>query len=131
MPTSDEEVQKKADRVAKLREQVANAEATRVDRERELSNDITMKNLEAEEAALEARLQVAKDASKVSVVKGGASAPLDAAKESMRLAVAQQDAAKAAGKNAARATESTATGTASADSASATGATSNTGKAGK
>lgn len=96
MPTSDEELQAKADRVEKLRSQVAAEEAKRATREREIANDITAAQLDAEAAALETRLQVAKDAGKVSAVKEGASAPLDAARESLATAVAQQDAAKEA-----------------------------------
>ena len=93
MPTSDEDLQKKADRVKTLRQQVARAEATRIDRERSVANDIQMTQLEAEEAALEARLAVAKEAGKVSVVRDGIAAPLDAAKDQLAAAVAQQQAA--------------------------------------
>lgn len=94
MPTSDEDLQKRAEQVQKLREQVADEEAKRTDRERALANDITMAQLDAEAAQLEARLQVAKNAGKVSEVKSGAQAPLDAAKEQMRVAQAQLEAAK-------------------------------------
>lgn len=117
MPTSDEDLQKEAERVQKLREQVSNAEAKRTERERELANDVTMTQLQAEAAALEARLAVAKEAGKVSSVKDGASAPLDAAKEQLRRAVAQKEAAEAAPKESARATESTGTGGQSGDAA--------------
>jgi hypothetical protein len=127
MPTSDEDLQKKAERVQKLREQVTNAEATRVQREADLANDITMRQLEAEEAALEARLAVAKEAGKVANVKQGAAAPLDAVTEQMERAVAQQKAAEAAPAEAARATESTSSGGASGDSAATTGATTENG----
>lgn len=96
MPTSDEDVQKKADKVQALREKVANAETVVVDRERELSNEITMKQLEAEEARLEARLTAAKAAGKVSTVKAGMEAPLAAVSEQMEQAVAAQKAADSA-----------------------------------
>lgn len=99
MPTSDEDLAKKADSVQKLREQVADAEAKRVERERSVSNDITMAQLESEEAALRARLAAAREASKVSTVKSGAEAPLAAAKEQMEAAVAQEQAVAAAAEN--------------------------------
>ena len=106
MPTSDEDLQKQAERVQKLREQVADAEAKRTERERELANDVTMTQLQAEAAALEARLAVAKEQGKVGSVKEGASAPLDAAKDLLERAVAQKKAAEAAPKESARGTES-------------------------
>lgn len=118
MPTSDEDLQKQSDRVQKLREQVAAEEAKRTTRERDLANDVTMAQLQAEEAALEARLAVAKDAGKVGSVKAGAAAPLEAAKEQMERAVAQKKAAEEQPSAAARATESTQTGGASGDTAS-------------
>jgi hypothetical protein len=96
MPTSEEELQKQSQRVEKLRQQVADAESVRVQRERDLANDVTMAQLQAEEAMLEARLAAAKDAGKVGSVKEGAEAPLDAAKEDMRLAVERQRAEEAA-----------------------------------
>lgn len=126
MPTSDEDLQAQADKVEKLREQVANAEAKRTERERELSNDITMTQLQAEEAALEARLTVAKEQGKVGSVKAGAGAPLDAAKDQLKLAVASRDAASSS-VDAARSTESARAG-ASGESAAATGDTGSEGK---
>lgn len=92
MPTSDEDLQKKADDVQKLREQVADAEAKRVERERVVSNDLHMAQLESEEAALRARLAQAREASKVSNVKSGADAPLAAVQAQMEAAVAQEQA---------------------------------------
>lgn len=118
MPTSDEDLQKQSDRVQKLREQVAAEEAKRTTRERDLANDVTMAQLQAEEATLEARLAVAKDAGKVASVKAGAAAPLEAAKEQMERAVAQKKAAEEQPSAAERATESTQTGGASGDTAS-------------
>jgi hypothetical protein len=119
MPTSDEDLQKQSERVQKLREQVADAEAKRVERESSLANDVTMAQLQAEEAALEARLAVAKEAGKVGNVKSGASAPLDAAKEQLKRAVAQKEAAEKAPEEAARQSETADKGV-SGDSASAT-----------
>jgi hypothetical protein len=98
MSVSEEDVQKKAESVQKLREQVQDAEANRVSREAELSNQFTMTQLEAEEAQLKARLTVAKEAGKVSVVKQGADAPMSAVKAQMEQAVAQEKAAAAASK---------------------------------
>lgn len=95
MPTSDEELQKQSERVQKLREQVAEAEAKRVEREREVANDITMAQLKAEEAQLEARLTVAREAGKVNAVKAGVAAPLDAAKEALERAVKSKESVEA------------------------------------
>lgn len=92
MATSDEDVAKKAEAVEKLRQQVANAESTREVRERELHNDIQMRQLEAEEARLKTRLAVAKEEGKVAHVKAGAEAPLSAIEVEMQKAVAAQEA---------------------------------------
>jgi len=89
--TSDEELAKKAERVQKLREQVAAEEAKRLEREAGLSNDITAQRLDAEAARLEAQLAMAKQASKASTAKEGASAPLEAAKEEMKAALAVRE----------------------------------------
>lgn len=124
MPTSDEDLQKKSDRVQKLREQVAAEESKRTTRERELANDVTMAQLEAEEAKLEARLAATKEQGKVSAVKEGAAAPLSAAKEEMERAVAQKKAVEDAPNRASRATESTSTGGSSGDADANAGATS-------
>lgn len=120
MPTSQEELDKKAQELIKLRDKVADAEAKRFSNESELANDVTMKQLEAEEAMLSARLTVAENASKKSAVSDGAAAPLDAVKEQLRLATAQAKAAEKNPSGVARATESTGTGAAGGDSASAT-----------
>lgn len=122
MPTSNEDLQKKAERLQKLREQVAAEESKRTSRESELANDVKMTEMEAEEARLEARLAAAKDAGKVGSVKAGASAPLEAAKEQMERAVAQKKAVEERPSAAERATESTESGGASGDTA-ASGAT--------
>lgn len=98
MPTSDEDLQKLQDRAAKLREQVATEEQKRVQRERELSNDVTAAQLQAEITRLETRLDASKDANKVSEVKSGAAAPLEAAKTEMQRAVEVQKAQAAASK---------------------------------
>lgn len=94
MPTSDEELQRKAEAVQKLREQVTEAEAQREQRELDTANDVTMTQLEAEEAALRARLAQAKEAGKVASVKSGVEAPLNAAKEQLKANLARQKAAE-------------------------------------
>jgi hypothetical protein len=126
MPTSDEDLQKKAEEIQKLRDQVANKEATREQREIDLANDITMKQLETEEAQLRARLNVANDAAKVSVVKDGAAAPLSAVEDNLKAAVAAQKATEKAPAESARAAES-ATATASGDTAATAGTSSEKG----
>ncbi len=92
MPTSSEDLQAKAEEVEDLRQQVADAEADRVRREAELANEVTFKQLEAEEAALRARLAVAKQANERA--EQGSSAPLEAIKAQMEQSVAQQKAAE-------------------------------------
>lgn len=95
MPTSDEDLAKQADKVQKLRDQVASAEAERVQRERDSANDVAMLQLQAEEERLNAALVVAKDAKKAASVKDGNDAPLSAAKAEMEAAVAARKAAEA------------------------------------
>jgi hypothetical protein len=92
-PVSDADLAKKQERVAKLRAQVEEAERTRVERERDQANTITMAQLDAEEARLQAQLDSAKAAGRVSTVKEGASGPLEAAREDLRIAEAQGAAA--------------------------------------
>lgn len=87
---SDEEVQRKVEAVEKLRQQVADAEAKRLDNEASQSNAIQLQQLEAEEARLQLELTRAKSASTVTAAREGASAPLDSAKASMEAAVAAQ-----------------------------------------
>lgn len=129
MPTSDDDLTAKADEVQRLREQVADHERTRADRERSLSNDITMRQLEAEEASLRARLAVAKEGAKAGAVKDGAAAPLSAVQDQLKAAVEQQKAAEKAPKASARATESTTAAAAGGDaSAKSGGAATDTGK---
>lgn len=94
MPTSDEDLDKQKDKVQKLREDVAQAEATRINREASLANDETMLRLQTEEAQLRARLAEVKESSKASSVKAGNDAPLSAAKADMEAAVARQKAAE-------------------------------------
>lgn len=56
MATSDEDLQKKTQNVADLRQKVAEANAARENTERNLTNDVTAAALDAEAAKLEAEL---------------------------------------------------------------------------
>ena len=94
MPTSDEELQAKVNSVAKLREKVARAEAQRLENERVVSNDIAMSGLEAEEARLQAQLAAADATKTITAVRSGAETPITSAKEQMKVALAQRDAAQ-------------------------------------
>ncbi len=96
MPTSDDDLLKKQANVEKLRQQLVTAEASRVNRELELSNDVTAAQLDAEAARLEADLAVAKDLSRVTAVKSGASAPLDTARDLLKAEIARGSALAAA-----------------------------------
>ncbi len=87
---SDEEVQAAIEDVEKLREQLAAAEAKRLDNERSQSNAIQLAQLNAEKERLTLEVQRAQEAAKVGNVREGASAPIEAAKDSMTAAVAAQ-----------------------------------------
>ena len=89
MPTTDEELARKREHVQKLRNDLAAAEAQRVQRERESANDVTAAQLDAEAAQLEAQLAVANESKKVAAVKSGASSVLDSVKADQKAAAAQ------------------------------------------
>lgn len=89
---TDEEVEKQRTVLVELRQQVADAQAAGGDKSQELANDITLMNMQAEEARLRAELALAKENQKVTVLREGALAPLSTAKEQMRAAVAAQEA---------------------------------------
>lgn len=92
MSTSDEDLKKMQDKVEKLRERVAAEETKRITRERELANDVTYANLEAEGARLEAELAAAKQANSAASIKEGVAGPLEAAKEDKARAEASLEA---------------------------------------
>lgn len=96
MAVSDEEVQAQQEKLVKMREQLANAERTRVENERAQHNEILMADLKAEEARLEAQLVEAKAASTKTAVKEGAGTPLQAAREAQAAAREQAKAAEKA-----------------------------------
>jgi hypothetical protein len=81
--TTDEELEQKRQHVEKLRNQLADEQAKRTERENGLVNDVTATQLDAEASRLEAALAAAKEANKVAAVKQGADAPLTAAKEDL------------------------------------------------
>ncbi len=87
---SDEEVQAEIAAVEKLREQLAAAEAKRLDNERSQTNAIQLTQLQAERARLELEVQRAQAAAKVGSAREGAAAPIEAAKDSMTADVAAQ-----------------------------------------
>ncbi len=91
---SDEELAQKQAAVEKLRQQVADAEATRVANERSTANAITYAQLDAEQARLEAQLAAAKSAGTKTAAREAAAPLIEVAKEDR--AAAQQQ-AKAAG----------------------------------
>ena len=86
MAVTDEEILQKQERVAKLRNDIASAEATQAARVREQENTILATQLDAEAARLEAQLNVTKQNAKVASVKEGASLPLTQAKEELKAA---------------------------------------------
>ena len=101
MAITDEELVKKQAHVQKLREQVANEEAKRTERQADLVNDITARQLDAEAARLEAQLEAAKQANKVSAVKEGAASVVAPVEEDLANAQALQKAQQEAAEKAA------------------------------
>lgn len=108
MPTTDEELTKKGEQVQKLREQVAAAQDQRVSREAEVSNDIAMAQLKAEETRLQAQLDAVKSDGKAASVNAAAASVLDTIKDDQANASAfaeAQEAARAASKSTANDTD--------------------------
>lgn len=71
MPISEDELDKKRAKVEKLRENLAEAQFLREEREREASRDLEAKQLDAEAARLEGELNIAKEMAKVGTIKAG------------------------------------------------------------
>lgn len=88
---TDEEVSTQRDRVAELRAKLDEAKSAGEQKRNELENDITMTNLLAEEARLEAELAQVNQDNKVSSMKSSA-APLVSAEEQMKAAMLHQKA---------------------------------------
>lgn len=93
MPTSNEDLNAKAEEVQSLREQVRQAESDRRTREAEVANDVTMAQLQAEEAALRARLAVIQQAADTPEAVADQT-PLAVVREQMEAAVERQKAAE-------------------------------------
>lgn len=89
---TDEEVKEARLRVERLRQELANNERARADREREASNDITLMQLKAEEARLEAQLATQGNSSTEEAVRAGAQSPIAAAQTAMDRAALMQKA---------------------------------------
>lgn len=89
MAKSENKVDSLRSEVDKLREQVAKEEAKASESARKADDDIVVAQLEAEKARLQAQLAQAK-----AVSTPQESAPLNAVREQMELAVAQQRAAE-------------------------------------
>jgi hypothetical protein len=87
-PVSEDDLQKKRDANEKLREQIAAAEASAAERVADQNNQLEATQLDAERARLEARLQQAKAAAKVTAVKEGAAGPLAAVQDQLAAAEA-------------------------------------------
>jgi hypothetical protein len=94
---SDEELEAKRDKVAKLREQIQTETAKASGRLREQENAVEAAQLDAEAARLEVQLYSAKEAAKVGTVREGVEPVVASAKEQMEAAQAQLDAAKGDG----------------------------------
>jgi hypothetical protein len=92
---TEEDVQKKRDDVEKLRAQIAEARSKETVRLAEEVNEVTMLQLEGEEARLEVELIRAREAAKKSTIQAGSGNIKDQAEEQKKAAEA---AAKAADK---------------------------------
>jgi hypothetical protein len=86
MSVTEKDLEKKRERLAKLREQVANEEAKAATNALDQSREIEIVQLDAEEARLEAQLAAAKEAAKRSAAKEGASGTLAAVTEQLEAA---------------------------------------------
>ena len=98
MPVTDADLEKQRERNEKLREQIAEAAATRAERESDAAREVEMAQLKAEEARLTAELEASRSAAKVASVKAGAAGLLGTVTEQEAEAATQTKAAKAAGK---------------------------------
>jgi len=92
MATDDKELHTLEDQVTKLRERVEAERAKREEREAGAVGDIRKAELLAEKARLEAQLAQEQASNKVSAVKEGANAPLEAAVADQKHAEAARDA---------------------------------------
>lgn len=98
MAISDEELDQRRARVEKLREQVAQEEAKRIEREADAANEITAAQLDAEATRLEAQLQMAKAANGAKAVSEGIATVTQPVKDEKASAVALQRAQESAAK---------------------------------
>ncbi len=107
MATQDE-VAKQQEDVAKLRDELVSLRlgegAANLE---EQSNEITLTQLKAEEARLRTEIHELREQNKKRNIQAGAAAPLEAAKEDMKLAVAAQ---KASGASTAKGSSSSTSG---------------------
>jgi hypothetical protein len=85
---TEKDLEQKRDKNARLREQIAEAEAQAAERLQEKSTEIEAKTLDAETARLEAQLAAAREAAKASVAKSGAAGPLEAVTKEAEAAAA-------------------------------------------
>lgn len=92
MSVTDEELDKQRKELEKLREQVAETEAQRTEREQEQSRVLDMANMKAEEERLRAQLAAAREAAKLSSVRSGTAEQIDQAKDDAKAAQEQSDA---------------------------------------
>lgn len=94
---SDKELEAKRAKVAKLRDQITDAESKAAAQVRDQENTIEAAKLDAEAARLELQLEEARQRAKSSTVKEGVAGPVESAKEQMKRAEAQLAAAKGDG----------------------------------
>jgi len=92
MPTSEKELDAKRASVDKLRQQVEDARQARLAAEAEVGNDVTLAQLEAEEALLQVELDREKESAKRSNVSAAVDVMLNAAEEQKKQAAAMAQA---------------------------------------
>lgn len=93
---SDEEVEDQRARVIELRARLDEAKTGGTETQKELENEIVLTQLQAEEARLQAELDIVKQNQNPKVIEQSVRAPLGTVREQMELAVAQQQATAAA-----------------------------------
>ena len=83
---SEKDLEQRRDKNAKLREQIAEAQAKASTAAQDQAREIEAAHLDAETARLEAQLAAAREVAKASVVKEASAAPIEAAKAQLAAA---------------------------------------------
>lgn len=91
MAVTDEDLEKQQEKLAKMREQLAGANAAREEHERELARELDMKRLKSEEAQLQGELNLAKEMAKMKNVKAGSADLVESVEDQERASAARAE----------------------------------------